>query len=384
MPIEHHFVRPLAACALLLAAAACGDGGGGPPTGTPGVGEIRVTVSMDGRVPDRDGVKVWVGSVLGGTISTGTVTFPQLPAGKHTVQLQNVSRNCNPSIPTTQEVVVTAGQTTTHAVHLSCAGAGLAYVDGSETADLRIRYPWKEQSEVLVSGVQYLIPAWSPNGYTLAYARQEGTRTAIWTVDVETDVKTRLGGGGAVASYLPAWSPNGARIAYVGLTEELRGVLRVMNADGSGDGPLMAQGQPLFGMSPAWSPDGTRIAFSVFRNGSNDMFVVAADGGSAPVPLNAATGDASPISWSPNGEWLVYHAGGDIMAVRADGSEHRNVTQTVGLVEEFPTFRANGRISFSANVSASGTDAWEIGLDGTGRTNLTNTPTEAERHPVWQ
>ncbi|HEU4882176.1 MAG TPA: hypothetical protein VFT45_08025 [Longimicrobium sp.] len=383
MLLRHHFVRPFAACALLVTAAACGDGGGGP-TDPPGEGEIRVTVSMDGPVPDRDGVKVWVGSVLGGTISTGTVTFPGLPAGTHTVQLQNVSRNCKPSRETTGQVVVAAGQTTTFEVHLSCPGTGLAYVDGHGTADLRIRYPWSEQGEVLASGVMYAIPAWSPDRYSLVFAREEGSMAAIWKMDVETGVKTRLGGGGARSSYYPDWSPDGARIAYVGLTAELRGELRVMNADGSGDGPLMAQGQPVPGLTPAWSPDGTRIAYRVYRDGTTHLYVVAADGLTAPVALNVSTGDDTTISWSPDGEWLVYSAGQDVHVVRPDGSGHRNVTPTVGLPEEYPTFRGNGRIGFSASLSASGTDAWDIALDGTGRTNLTNTPTEAERHPAWQ
>lgn len=380
----YHFLRPFAACALLATVAACGDGGGGGPTEPPGEGEIRVTVSMDGRVPDRDGVKVWVGSVLGGTISAGTVTFPRLAAGTHTVQLQGVSRNCNPSRATTEQLVVTAGQTTAFDVHLSCSGTGLAYIDGSETADLRIRYPWKAQGEVLVSGVHYSIPAWSPNGYTLAFSREVAGVVSIWTVDTETDVKTRLGGGGALSSYYPAWSPDGGRIVYVGLTPDLRGELRVMNADGSGDGPLRAQGQPVLGLTPAWSPDGSRIAYRVYRDGTTHLYVVAADGASAPVPLNVSTGDDTTISWSQDGEWLVYSAGQDIHVVRPDGSGHRNVTPTAGLPEEYPTFRRNGRISFSANLSVGGQDAWEIGMDGTGRTNLTNSPAESERHAAWQ
>jgi Tol biopolymer transport system component len=111
---------------------------------------------------------------------------------------------------------------------------------------------------------------------------------------------------------------------------------------------------------------------------------MTADGHGAPVSLNARHGGDTSISWSPDGEWLVYGSGQDIHAVRPDGTGHRNVTQTVGLPEEYPTFRRNGRISFSANLSAGGTDAWEIGMDGTGRTNLTSTPTESERYAAWQ
>jgi serine/threonine protein kinase/Tol biopolymer transport system component len=57
---------------------------------------------------------------------------------------------------------------------------------------------------------------------------------------------------------------------------------------------------------PLWSPTGDRLAFSSNRDGPLNLYVVAADGESAPVRLATAAQMQSATSWSPDGRFLAY------------------------------------------------------------------------------
>lgn len=64
---------------------------------------------------------------------------------------------------------------------------------------------------------------------------------------------------------------------------------------------------PAYDSFPAWSPDGTRLAFISDRLGQPEIFVMNADGSNViqltDVPDTASWWD--PLSWSPDGQWLV-------------------------------------------------------------------------------
>jgi dipeptidyl aminopeptidase/acylaminoacyl peptidase len=57
--------------------------------------------------------------------------------------------------------------------------------------------------------------------------------------------------------------------------------------------------------SPRWSPSGDRVAYLAKAKGTNQLFVVAADGGT-PLQLTHATNDVEQLAWSPDGTQLAY------------------------------------------------------------------------------
>ena len=99
-----------------------------------------------------------------------------------------------------------------------------------------------------------------------------------------------------------AWSPDGERLAYIA-----GGALHVATPGEAGR--TLVEG--VEGLrTPAWSPDSGTLAYYSTESGSQDIWLVAADGESVPMPLTreAAETDDSRFSpmWSPEGRWIAY------------------------------------------------------------------------------
>lgn len=78
-----------------------------------------------------------------------------------------------------------------------------------------------------------------------------------------------------------------------------------------------------------WAPDASRLVLSSDREGSFDLYVVAATAG-APVRITSMTGAETNAAWSPDGTTVAFsnNREGDteVFAVRPDGGDERRLT----------------------------------------------------------
>ena len=145
--------------------------------------------------------------------------------------------------------------------------------------------------------------ALSPSGTRLAVALPGDTGRDIWTLDLGTSVLSRVTFG--TDNIDPAWSPDGRRIAYSGLRDGTWDVL-ARNADGSGGVDTLVAG-PWFSFPLSWSPDGRWV---LYRENSpttrEDILMVSTDGRrTRRVLLQTPASELCP-SLSPDGKWLAY------------------------------------------------------------------------------
>jgi TolB protein len=116
-------------------------------------------------------------------------------------------------------------------------------------------------------------PRWSPDGGKLAFLRQSGTLTTLWTVEPLSGAERQLTPNGVVTrgfSRLPynriqppdyAWSPDNNKIAFCSNRSGQQGIY-VLSTDTLSETKI--SGEPknteTF-FSPRWSPDGKRVAY---------------------------------------------------------------------------------------------------------------------------
>ncbi len=153
----------------------------------------------------------------------------------------------------------------------------------------------------------------------------------------------------------------------------------VMNADGTGQTRLTTVvGQHA---GPAWSPDGTQITFHGIRDGdSHEIYTMNADGSEQTRLTDSAGHDVWP-SWSPDGTEIAFISrrdgptGGqdlnEIYVMNADGTGETRITDNTS-GEDYPRWSPDGsQIAFTSNRDGN----WEIyvmNADGTGQTRITD------------
>ena len=220
-------------------------------------------------------------------------------------------------------------------------------------------------------------PAWSPDGTKLSFTRFE----KIFVKDMGSGQVVRLTDNAGISSFNSAWSPSGARIAFDSNRDGDQEIYAMDSSDGSGVKKLTDNRN--HDVNPTWSPDGTRIAFER----DYDIWVMNADGTNQK-NLTNTVGSASEYEpdWSPDGTKIAFEKWGgglattDIFSIDADGTDLRNLTKTPALGEDYPAWSPNGRkLGFTEHD-----DIWVMDADGTDRTNRTNTPRVTEYMGDWQ
>ena len=136
-------------------------------------------------------------------------------------------------------------------------------------------------------------PQWSPDGTTILYESSLGGGEGdLWTVVYETGALNHLTHDIA-KDCDPAWSPDGNRIAFVSDrhgTEDLF----MMDADG-GNLTRLTDWSSDEG-DPVWSPGGTRIAFETDHSGDWEIYILELGD---PITWFNFTNDPGNGQWDP-------------------------------------------------------------------------------------
>jgi Tol biopolymer transport system component len=248
-----------------------------------------------------------------------------------------------------------------------------AYLPGSDNTEIwTMNADGSGQTRVLAAlgdGVDYSLPAWSPDGARIAYTtwknddgvtqniRNTDQTAAIWTMAADgTDRRLvvdgapiqsddfivcpmtqtcspdgRLVAGRGAQAWIPAWSPDGQWIAYTlspqsapsGAADPQENVapgligpprtslgasIWIVRPDGTDSRRVSPEGSDA--INPVWSPDGGSIAFSVGAG------ITGTDIRISPIPIiegglgftvaaDAGANDWGP-TWSPDGSHLLF------------------------------------------------------------------------------
>lgn len=225
-----------------------------------------------------------------------------------------------------------------------------------------------------------LTPRFSPNIQQILYMSYSGKEPRVFLRDLQTGREESMGRFQGM-SFAPRFNHDGSKmlmsIASGGTTSihemdlRSRQMRKLTNQAGVID------------TSPSYSPDGRYIVFNSDRGGSQQIYVMDANGGNIQRISYGQGNYATPV-WSPRGDLIAFTriSGGQfyIGVMRPDGQGERMLAQ--GWLMEGPSWAPNGRvIVFNKGAPGGSTKLFSVDITGYNQRQLM-TPQDAS-DPAW-
>lgn len=372
-------VTPINGPAQLNRTVTISNGGGGTLTG------LAV-----GTISYGSGATGWLTATLGGVTATPTATLSlvatrgALPEGSFTatVPISATGATNSPLQLTVTLTIVPAGSGASIIAFERWTGATYP----SPSGEIWRMDPTGANQVRLTDNTTFDgYPALSPDASRIAFSTNRAGNLDLYLMNVDGTGQTglRFSANPEVQS---SWSPDGLRLVYEFIFSTTDVDLQILTLGNPTDVPFVET--PQSEENPSWSPDGNQIAFAKDPLGTGAYQIYRTTVTAGPlVALTSNTFDNFSPAWSPDGSRIVYSSNrtGSYQLYVADALDGGNVVQLTTVGTNFQaTWSPDGtRIAWTSG-QGNDWDIWVMNADGTGKVNLTASPTTNEIGPSWR
>jgi len=146
--------------------------------------------------------------------------------------------------------------------------------------------------------------ALSPDNRQMALISGTGQNDDLWVHDLERDTTSRLTFEGSVSE--PIWTPDGKHIAYATTQEGREADVHWKAADGSSEAEPLWAAEPQ-GLPMSFSPDGRYLLIDRLEGSEvSDIWVLDMEQKGEPTSWLASPADEFHARFSPDGKWIAY------------------------------------------------------------------------------
>jgi TolB protein len=194
-----------------------------------------------------------------------------------------------------------------------------------------------------VSGNLLLTPRFNPTANEVAFMSYDTGTPRVFIYNIDTNQKEVVGEFQNM-SFAPRFSPDGNTI-IMSLQSDDGNYSNIVEMNLQTRGTRQVTQETSINTAPCYSPDGSQIAFESDRGGTQQIYIMGADG-SSPTRISFGQGRYSTPVWSPDGKWIAFtknNAGKFAIGVmKPDGSGERILTE--GFHNEGPTWAPNSHV----------------------------------------
>jgi TolB protein len=163
----------------------------------------------------------------------------------------------------------------------------------------------------------------------------------------------------------------------------IAGNTNIYKMPAAGGASVQLTNAPGISIGGSFSPDGSKIVFESDRSGSQQVYVMNADGTNQH-RISFFGGRSATPEWSPRGDQIAFtRIVGDLRIAVMDPNGQRMRYLTDDWQDEAPTWAPNGRIIqfFRTEKNSGKTSLWQVDLTGRNLRRL-KTPVDGS-DPAW-